>query len=462
MDFSKEHGKAKETDSLFDKRLFKKMSFTQFLIFGYSVVILLGALLLMFPFSSTGRVFTPLHHCVFTTTSALSGTGLTLYDTYSHWSLFGQIVILIVMQIGGIGFMSIGLFALSFMGKKIGLKQRATMKESIGGLSNSGVVKMSRFILKGTVLFETAGTIWLSFWYVPRCGTARGIFFALFHSVSAFCTAGLDLMGYFEPGSSLITANDSLLLNLPIILLLVIGGIGFFTWSDIVTHKHHIKKYSAQTKIILVITILFYIIGMVDMCLMEWGNTMTNLDTGGKVIASSMLITSGRDAGFASVNVASLRQTSILMLICFMFIGGSPGSTACGIKVTTFAVMMLTISAVFRKKKSVECFGRRIDDGTVRNACCITTLYLAVVVTGAVIITAVDGLQLTPVVFELVSAISSTGLSMGITTSLSDLSVCIVILIMFFGRIGGISFLVSLNNNYASNKSQLPEEKIML
>lgn len=462
MGFSKEHGKEKDTESLFEKGFFRKMSFTQFLIFGYSVVILAGALLLMFPFSSTDRVFTPLHHCVFTTTSALSGTGLTLYDTYSHWSLIGQIVILIVMQIGGIGFMSIGLFALSFMGKKIGLKQRVTMKESIGGLSNSGVVKMSRFILKGTVLFESIGTIWLSFWYVPRCGTARGIFFALFHSVSAFCTAGLDLMGYFEPGSSLITANDSLLLNLPIILLLVIGGIGFFTWSDIVTHKHHIKKYSAQTKIILVITILFYIIGMVDMCLMEWNNTMSNLGTGGKVLASSMLITSGRDAGFASVNVASLRQTSILMLICFMFIGGSPGSTACGIKVTTFAVMMLTISAVFRKKKSVECFGRRIDDGTVRNACCITTLYLAVVVTGAVIITAVDGLQLTPVVFELVSAISSTGLSMGITTSLSDPSILIVIAIMFFGRIGGISFLVSLHNNYASNKSQLPEEKIML
>ena len=252
------------------------------------------------------------------------------------------------------------------------------------------------------------------------------------------------------------------MLNIPIIILLIIGGLGFFTWEDIVTHKHHIKKYSMQSKIILFITVVFYVLGMVDMILLEWGNTMDDLSIGGKFIASSMLITSGRDAGFASVNVAALRQTSILMLICFMFIGGSPGSTACGIKVTTFAVMILTIVTVFRKKKSVECFGRRIDDTTVRNACCITTLYLVVVIVSAMVISGVDGIPLTPVVFELVSAISSTGLSMGITTSLSDISVCIVIFIMFFGRIGGISFLVSLHNNYASNKSLLPEEKIML
>ena len=449
---------------LIEHSILKKMSFTQFLMFGYSLVVVIGALILCLPISSSDRVFTPLHHCIFTTTSALSGTGLTLYDTYSYWSFFGQIIILIVIQIGGVGFMSIALFALSFMGKKIGLKQRATMRESIGSVSSGGVVKMTRFILKGTALFESVGTLILCFWFCPRVGLGKGIFFALFHSISAFCTAGLDLMGYFEPGSSLITANDSILLNIPIILLLVIGGIGFFTWSDIVTHKHHFKKYSAQTKIILVVTIVFYVLGMLDMALLEWRNpdTMSDLGIGGKVIASSMLVTSGRDAGFASVTVANLRQTSIMLMICFMFVGGSPGSTACGIKVTTFAVMMNTITTVFRKKKSVEFFGRRVDDTTVRNACCITTLYLVLVIVSAMIITGVDGLELTPVVFELVSAISSTGLSMGITTSLSTVSIWIVILIMFFGRIGGISFIVSLHNNYASNKSQLPEEKIML
>ncbi len=449
---------------LIENSFLRKLSFTQFLMFGYLLVIMIGAALLSLPISSTERVYTPLHHCIFTTTSALSGTGLTLHDTYTYWSLFGQIVILIVIQIGGVGFMSIGLFALSFMGKKIGLKQRATMRESIGSVTSGGVVKMTRFILKGTAIFESLGTAALCFWYVPRLGWAKGIYFSLFHSISAFCTAGLDLMGYFEPGSSLITANDSVLLNVPIIILLVVGGIGFFTWSDIVTHKHHIKKYSAQTKMILVVTIVFYLLGMLDMGLLEWNNpaTMKDLDLGGKIVASSMLVTSGRDAGFASVNVAGLRQTSIMLMICFMFVGGAPGSTACGIKVTTFAVMMMTITTVFRKKKSVECFGRRIDDTTVRNACCITTLYLLLVIVSAMIITGVDGLELTPVVFELVSAISSTGLSMGITTSLSDISIIIVILIMFFGRIGGISFIVSLHNNYASNKSQLPEEKIML
>ena len=442
--------------------IIKRMSFTQFLMFGYSVVILVSALLLMLPISSTDRVFTPLNACVFTTTSALSGTGLILFDTYTYWSLFGQIIILLVIQVGGIGFMSIALFAMSFTGKKIGLKQRVTMRESIGGMSDGGIVKMTKFILKGTILFEGAGTVATSFFFVPRCGFFRGVYFALFHSISAFCTAGMDLMGYFEPYSSLINYNDSLILNIPIIILLMVGGIGFFTWSDIVTHKLHFKKYSAQTKIILAITVIFYVVGMADMLLLEWNNTLDGLEPGDKILASSMLMTSGRDAGFTSVNVGMLKQTTIMIMLIFMFVGGSPGSTACGIKVTTFAVMMLTISSVFRRKKSVECFGRRIDDSTVRNACCITTLYISVVVVGAMIITAVDGLELTPVVFELVSAISSIGLSMGITQELSDLSVAIVIFIMFFGRIGGISFIVSMSNNVASNKAQLPEEKIML
>lgn len=441
---------------------FKRMSFTQFLMFGYSILILIGGVLLMLPISTRERIFTPLHKCVFTTTSALSGTGLTLFDTYSYWSLFGQIVILIIIQVGGIGFMSMAIFALSFTNRKIGLKQRVTMRESIGGISGGGVVKMTQFILKGTIFFELAGTAALCFYFIPRCGTARGIYFALFHSISAFCTAGIDLMGYFEPNSSLISASGSMLLNIPLILLLTIGGIGFFTWDDIRTHKFHIRKYRVQSKMILVITVLFYVLGMLDMLLLEWNGSLEGLGTGEKLVASSMLVTSGRDAGFSPVNINSLRPTTVLLLICFMFIGGSPGSTACGIKTTTFAVMMLTIASVFRKRRSVECFGRRIGDTTVRNACCITTLYLTVVAVGTMIISGVDNLELTPVVFELVSAISSTGLSMGITTQLSDFSLAIVILIMFFGRIGGLSFIVSLSNNYSSNKSLLPEEKIML
>lgn len=455
----------KSTERAKEKKpnILKRMSFTQFLMFGYSVLILVGGLLLMLPISTRERIFTPLNKCVFTTTSALSGTGLALFDTYSYWSLFGQIVILIIIQVGGIGFMSMAIFALSFTRKKIGLKQRVTMRESIGGISDAGIVKMTKFILKGTIIFEVAGTIVLSFWFVPHCnGFARGVYFALFHSISAFCTAGIDLMGYFEPGSSLITAADSVLLNVPIIILLVIGGIGFYTWSDVVTHKLKYKKYSIQTKIILVITVVFYILGLVDMYLLEWHSSLSGMSEGGKFIASSMLITSGRDAGFAPVVVNTLRPTTIMMLIVFMFVGGSPGSTACGIRTTTFAVMILTISSVFKKKKSVECFGRRIDDTTVRNACCITTLYLAVVTIGAMLITGVENLPLTEVVFELVSAISSTGLSMGITTFLSDFSVAIVTIVMFFGRVGGITFIVSLSNNIASNRSQLPEEKIML
>ncbi|MBP3272361.1 MAG: TrkH family potassium uptake protein [Ruminococcus sp.] len=444
------------------KNITRKLSFTQYLVCGYLMLILIGAAILMLPISSREHIVTPFLECCYAATSALSGTGLTLYDTYTHWSLFGQIIVLIIIQIGGIGFMSMAIFALSFTSKKIGLKQRVTMRESVSGMGG-GVVKMTRFILKGTILFETAGALLLCIYYIPRCGIGYGIFYALFHSISGFCTAGLDLMGHFEPGTSLITARTDVLLNVTLIILLNIGGIGYITWDDIKTHKHHFKKYRLQSKIVLVITLIFYVAGLLLMLLLEWNNTLSDLDNlGDKVLVSSMLVTSGRDAGFAPLVVADLRSATIMMMLVFMFVGGAPGSTACGIKTTTFTVMVMTIVSVFRKRKSVELFGRRIDEETVRNACCVTTLYFIVITVSAVIITAVEDIALTPVVFELVSAISSCGLSMGISADLSPISVFIVTLVMFFGRIGGLTFIVSLAGTSTHARSQLPEEKIMV
>lgn len=442
--------------------IYKKLSFTRVLVCGYLLLVLVSALILMFPISSRDGIYTPYLECVFMTTSALSGTGLTLYDTYSHWSFFGQVVILIVIQIGGIGFMSMTIFMLSFTSKKIGLKSRVTMRESVAGISGSGIVKSTRFILKGTFLMEFIGAALLCVYYVPRCGVGMGIFFALFHSISALCTAGIDLMGYFEPGSSLITAQSDVLLNVTLILLLTIGGIGFMTWHDIIEHKHHFKKYHLQSKLVIVVTIIFYFAGVGLSLLFEWSGSLAPNTAGDKVLIMSMLMTSGRDAGFAPILVSSLRPATILILIVFMFVGGAPGSTACGIKTTTFSVMLLTITSVFRKRKSVECFGRRIDEATVRNSCCVTTLYLAVVITGTMIISAVDGFEITPTVFETVSAISSCGLSMGITSDLSPVSRIIITLIMFFGRVGGITFIVSLTGDSGHAKAQLPEEKIMV
>ena len=442
---------------------FKSLSFTQTLIFGYSMLILVSAFLLMLPISSRASAFTPLNDCVFTTTSALSGTGLTLYDTYTHWSLFGQLVILIVIQVGGIGFMSMAIFALSFTSKKIGLKQRATMRESVSALKGAGIVKMTRFILKGTIIVELAGTGLLSVFFIPKCGILRGVYFALFHSISAFCTAGIDLMGYFEPNSSLMTATSSWIFNLTIMVLLTIGGIGYLTWDDVVENKWHFKKYRLQSKLVIIISVLFYIIGVLEMVLVEWNGALGHVDgTANKLLISSLFVTSGRSAGFTPIDVSTLKPATVLMIIFFMFIGGAPGSTACGIKVTTFAVMILTISSVFKKKKSIECFGRRIDDATVRNASCVTTMYILVVTITAILISAIDDMEITPVVFEIVSAISSIGLSTGITTQLSDFSCALITIVMFFGRIGGLSFIVSLSGAQSGGKSSLPEEKIMV
>lgn len=445
------------------KNFFKKMSFTQILMLGYSIVILLSAILLSFPVCSKKHSFTAINDCIFTAVSAISGTGLVLFDTYEHWSVFGQIVLLIVIQIGGIGFMSMAIFALSYTGKKIGLKSRATMRESVAGISGGGIVKMTRFILKGTIIAELLGSFALMPFYIPRCGVLRGIYYSVFHSVSAFCTAGIDLMGYFEPGSSLMTVKGEVLLNVVVILLLTFGGIGYITWHDISVHKWHFKKYRLQSKLVIFVTVLFYIMGLAVVLALEWNNALSATDSAGeKFLMSSMLVTSARDAGFTSVNITSLSPSVIMMIMFFMFIGGAPGSTACGVKVTTFAVMTLSIASVFRKRKSVECFGRRIDDATVRSSCCIITLYLMVIIISTMIICAVDGLDVLPVTFEVISAISSCGLSMGITAQLSDFSAGLITLIMFFGRIGGISFIVSLSNAHSNVRAQLPEEKIMV
>lgn len=440
-----------------------KLTFTQTLLLGYLGLVLISAVVLTLPAASRTCDSTPLLECVFMTTSALSGTGLVLYDTYQHWSLFGQIIILIVIQIGGIGFMSLTVFALSFTSKKIGLKQRVTMRESVSGINGGGVVKSARFILKGTIIFEVLGTALLCGFYIPRCGAARGIFFALFHSISAFCTAGIDLMGYFEPGSSLMTACTDPLLNITLIIILNVGGIGFITWEDIVHNKWHFKKYRLQSKIVIAVTVIFYIISMVLTLLLEWNNGLAASDgAGGKFIIASMLVTSGRDCGFAPMIVGTLRPATIMMLLLLMFVGGSPGSTACGIKTTTFTVMIMSIVSVFRKRKSVECFGRRIDEQTVKNSCCVVTLYLAVVIVSTMIICGVQGLELTPVVFELVSAICSVGLSMGITPDLSTISRIVVTIVMFFGRVGGMTFILAFSSGTVKSNSQLPEERIMV
>ncbi len=444
------------------KRL-NKLSFTQTLLFGYLGLVLFSAVILTLPAAARSGNSTPLQECIFMTTSALSGTGLVLYDTYEHWSLFGQIIILIVIQVGGIGFMSLTVFMLSFTSKKIGLKQRVTMRESVSGMNGGGVVKSARFILKGTIISELLGTILLCFFYIPRCGTARGIFFALFHSISAFCTAGIDLMGYFEPGSSLITACTDPLLNITLIVLLNVGGIGFITWDDIVRNKWHFKKYRLQSKIVIAVTVVFYIASMAIALPLEWNNGLAAADdAGGKFIIASMLVTSGRDCGFAPMVVGSLRPATIMMMIFLMFVGGSPGSTACGIKTTTFTVMILSIVSVFRKRKNVECFGRRIDDQTIRNVCCIITLYFVVIIISAMIICGAEGIELTPVIFELVSAISSVGLSMGITAELSLISELVLTVVMFFGRVGGITFILALSSGTVKSNSQLPEERIMV
>lgn len=390
----------------------------------------------------------------FTATSATCVTGLIRVDTYSHWSWFGQFIIILLIQIGGIGFMTFCIYALTLAKKKIGIISRSIMQNSISSPHVGGIVKMTKFIILATFFIEALGAFFLSFIFCPKLGLVKGLWFSIFHSISAFCNAGFDLMGNFEPYSSLVSFQANWYLNMIIMLLIIIGGLGFLVWKDIIDNRGHFSKMRLHTKIVITTTIILIFGGALFIYFCEQGNAT--------ILSSLFQSVTARTAGFNTVDLSKIRETTQLIIIILMFVGGSSGSTAGGIKTTTIAVMLVNIISMFKQKKGVEVFKRRISDEIVKMASCVLMAYLVLTLIVSLIICQLENISYITVLFECVSAIATVGLTIGITSQLGVISQCLLALLMLFGRVGSITFLLAFASNRVTPLAKAPAEKIQI
>ena len=434
----------------------KHLSSAQIILMGFAAVILLGAWLLMLPISSKSGTWTPFLDTLFTATSAVCVTGLVLYDTATHWTFFGQLVILTLIQIGGMGVITVAASIAMLSGRKITLSQRSTMQDAISAHQVGGVVRFTGFILKGIFLIECIGAALLSIVFIGDFGFFKGLWMGIFHSVSAFCNAGFDLLGEKVPFSSITAYVTDPIVNLTIGHLIIIGGIGFLTWEDAARNRLHFRKYRMQSKVILVSTALLIVIPALYFFFFEFENLPFSVRAWG----SWFQAVTPRTAGFNSLNYGDMSEAGQILTSALMVIGGAPGSTAGGMKNTTFAVLIACAVAVFQKQKDGHYFGRRLSTDTVKDAVAIFLLYMTTFLLGGMIISRVENLPLVTCFFESASAVGTVGLTLGITTSLGSISKIVLMTEMFFGRVGGLTLIFATIPAAKNVLSRLPEEKI--
>ena len=433
----------------------RKITSSQIIIYGFALVILIGALVLMLPVSSRAGTATSFLDCLFTSTSAVCVTGLVVYDTTIHWSVFGQAVILLLIQIGGMGVVTVAAAITMASGKKISLMQRSTMQDAVSAHHVGGIVRFTGFILKGIFLFELLGALVLMIVFIPEYGM-KGIWLAVFHSISAFCNAGFDLMGMKSPYSSLTSYAAHPVVNVTIMLLIIIGGIGFLTWQDIRQNGIHIRHYRMQSKVILAVTGILILLPALYFYFFEFSSVSPSQRFWGSLFQA----VTPRTAGFNTLDLTKLSETGQMITCLLMLIGGSPGSTAGGMKTTTFAVLTACAVAVFRKRENGQFFGRRIADDTVKNAVTVFLLYITLFLAGGMIISRAENLPLMTCLFESASAVGTVGLTLGITPGLGTVSKLVLIMLMFFGRVGGLTLIFATLPATKNTLSRLPLEKI--
>lgn len=434
----------------------------QIILLGFFLLILGGALLLMLPFASNGPGGASFFDALFTATSATCVTGLVVQDTALYWTPFGQAVILALIQIGGMGVVTAAVAIFIFSGRKISLKQRWVMQESISAPQVGGIVRMTSFILKTVVIIEAAGAALLALRFCPQFGLGRGLWYAVFHSVSAFCNAGFDLMGTENASFVSLTgyAADPLV-NLTIAALILLGGIGFLTWQDAGTHRHRLNRFRLQSKLVLGSTVCLLLTAFVFFFLYEFRlSQWSDLDSGERLLAAIFQSVTPRTAGFNTVDLTNLSQPGQLLTIMLMLIGGAPGSTAGGFKVTTLAVLLLTIRGVLHRWESAQCFGRRLPEEVLRSAAVVFTLYLLLFLGGGMAICMLDNIPLMSALFESASAIGTVGLSLEGTANLSSISRLILIFLMYFGRVGGLTLICAVLTSTKKSTVQYPQEHV--
>ena len=433
-----------------------RLSSFQIIISGFVGVILLGALLLMLPVSTTEGCITPFNETLFTATSAVCVTGLVVQDTGSYWSGFGQAVILALIQIGGLGVVTVAASFALLSGRKISLMQRSTMQDAISAPKVGGVVRLTQFILRGTFLIELLGAAAMLPIFCRDYGW-RGIWMAVFHSISAFCNAGFDILGTENNlYPSLTGYAGSPIINITIMLLIMIGGIGFLTWDDICEHKWHFHRYRVQSKVILVTTGFLIVVPAAFFFFEDF----SALPTGTQLLVSFFQSVTTRTAGFNTVALSAMSGASKGLMILLMLIGGAPGSTAGGMKTTTLGVLLANAVATFRQRDNAQFFKRRIDCNTVKTASTILTMYLTLFFGGGIFISVYEHLPLSDCLYETSSAVGTVGLTLGITSQLHIPSQIVLIALMYLGRVGGLTLIYATLSGKKTGNAKLPQEKI--
>ena len=440
----------------------KKLSAWQFLTLGYLIIILTGALLLTLPLASKAGTWTPFLDALFTATSATCVTGLVVVDTFLHWTVFGQLVVLALIQVGGLGFMTVLTLVMVLMGRNVGLYQRQLIRQSAGSLSLSGSVSLILKILRGTLIIEGTGAVLLAIRFCQDFGLIRGIYFGIFHSVSAFCNAGFDLMGSYGAFSSLTPYADDPLVSLTIVGLIFMGGLGFLVWTDLVKCRLRFRKFALHTKVALLATFSLILIPTLLFYFFERDGLLAGLSLPQALLRSLFAAVTPRTAGFNTIDMASMSNGSYLLTIILMFIGGNSGSTAGGIKITTFVVMSATALAGARRSDNLVLGGRQLEDGQIREAAATLSAYMILVVTGCLVLAGVESFDLTQITLEVVSAIATVGLSTGITTALSPISHVTLILLMFAGRLGVMTLAIAFAERKNPPPLRRPSDKILI
>ena len=427
------------------------------IMFGFAGIILLGALLLMLPIASRSGEVTPFIDTLFTATSAVCVTGLIVYDTATHWTLFGQTVIILLIQIGGLGVVTVALMIAMIGKKRIGLRERNLMQEAIAAPKVGGIVRLTGFILRGTFLIELIGAVIMAPSFIKDHGLIQGLWMAVFHSISAFCNAGFDILG--TPDAQFVSVTDYVgdpFVSLTICFLIIIGGIGFLTWDDIKVNKLNFKKYRMQSKVIITTTFLLLLIPTVYFFFWEF----EDFSLGERLLASFFQSTTPRTAGFNTVDLTAMTQTGQVILAILMLIGGSPGGTAGGMKTTTLAVMVANARSVFMRSSEAKLFQRRIPDDAIKNAATIAMMYIVLCVGSALFISRVESCTFVEAVFETASAVGTVGLTLGITPGLHAVSKILLSALMFLGRVGGLTIIFAALPVVKNTFSKLPQEKI--
>ena len=443
----------------------KNITAPQLITYGFATIILVGATLLSLPISSQTGEATNFLDALFTATSATCVTGLTTLTTATHWSTFGHLVILTMIELGALGFMSLPVLFYLVTRKKVGLGMRILLQQSLNSDRRTGEVSLMIYILKNALLIQLAGFLLLAIDFIPRFGWKKGTWFSLFHAVSAFGNAGFDLFG-----DSLVGFQQNPWVLSIISGLIISGGLGFLVWSDVLSYKR-VRRISLHSKIALIVTATLLIFGTLGFMLTE-GNAASLAE--GNVIHrffnTIFMSVTPRTAGFFSVDYSSMTHAGLLLTIILMFIGGTSGSTAGGFKTTTFGILIIKLVCIFKGKEHTEFRGRTIKESTVSRALVLFFLLLTIVIVSTMILSItevvpdVNELGLEYIVFEVVSALGTVGLTMGLTPQLTEVGKIIILLLMFIGRVGIMTVVFSLVTRGLNKKQtfKYPEESVII